>query len=91
METIRKNITLPTNIYETINNHAKKNGMTFSEFIREAALKVVIQNENMGLLEYINKNCSFVSKDEQLEIEAMNIDFENFDGKEITLDELLQG
>ena len=36
-------------------------------------------------------NCTYVDGQEQKEIEALNLDFENFDGKEITLDELLQG
>lgn len=89
MNTIRKNITLPVTAYETINNYAQKCGMSFSEFLRETALKAIDQNEKLSLLEYLNKNCSYVDTQEQAEIEALELDFEQFDGKEITLDELL--
>ncbi len=91
MNTIRKNITLPVTAYETINNYAKKCGMSFSEFLREAALKAIVQSENLSLLEYINANCSYMDRHEQEAIEALNIDFDNLSGKELTLDELLQG
>ena len=50
MTTIRKNIILPVTEYETINIYAKKCGMSFSEFLRDAALKVIIKSENLGLL-----------------------------------------
>ena len=35
MNTIRKNITLPVTAYETVNDYAKKWGMSFSEFLRD--------------------------------------------------------
>ena len=41
MKTVRKNITLPITAYETINNYAKKCGMSFSEFLRDTALKTI--------------------------------------------------
>lgn len=91
MDTIRKNITLSVQAYETINDYAKKCGMSFSEFLRDTALKTIVKNENLSLLEYINANCTYIDSKEQEEIEALNIDFENLDGKELTLDELLQG
>jgi hypothetical protein len=91
MDTIRKNITLPVTAYEVISDYAKKSGMSFSEFLRETAMKAIVQSENLSLLEYLNANCTYVDEQEQKEIEALNLDFENFDGKEITLDELLQG
>lgn len=91
MNTIRKNITLSVTAYETINNYAKKSGMSFSEFLRDTALNVIDKNENLELLEYINANCTYVDKYEQKEIEALNIDFSDLSGKELTLDELLQG
>ena len=77
--------------YETINNYAKKCGMSFSEFLRDAALKAIVKSENLSLLEYINTNCEYMDKHEQEEIEALNIDFDDLSGKELTLDELLQG
>lgn len=91
MNTIRKNITLPVTTYETINNYAKKCGMSFSEFLRDSALKVIVNSENLSLLEYINANCDYMDRNEQEEIEALNINFDNLSGKELTLDELLQG
>lgn len=91
MKTIRKNITLPVTAYETINDYAKKRGMSFSEFLRNTALAAIIKSENLSLLEYINENCSYLDRQEQEEIEALNIDFEDVSGKELTLDELLQG
>ena len=91
MNTIRKNITLPVTAYETINDYAKKCGMSFSEFLRDAALKAIVKSENLSLLEYINANCAYIDKNEQEEIESLNIDFENLSGKALTLDELLQG
>ena len=91
MNTIRKNITLPATAYETINNYAKKCGMSFSEFLRDAALKAIVKSENLSLLEYINTNCEYMDKHEQEEIETLNINFDDLSGKELTLDELLQG
>ena len=45
----------------------------------------------MSLLEYINANCTYMDSNEQKEIETLNIDFDDLSGKELTLDELLQG
>lgn len=91
MNTVRKNITLPASTYEIINNYAKKCGMSFSEFLRETALKTISINENLSLLEYINANSSYMDNEEQKEIESLKINFDDIDGKGITLDELLQG
>lgn len=91
MNTIRKNITLPVTAYETINDYAKKCGMSFSAFLRDTALKAIVKSENLSLLEYISANCAYMDRYEQEEIEALNIDFDNLSGKELTLDELLQG
>lgn len=91
MNTIRKNITLPRSTYEAINDYAKKCGMSFSEFLRDTALKAIVTSENLSLLDYINANCSYIDSNEQKEIEALNINFDNLSGKELTLDELLQG
>ncbi len=90
MNSIRKNITLPVDIYHTINEYVKERGISFSEFVRDAAVKAIIQEEKASLLEYLDANCLYLDKDEQKEIERLSIDFENLDGKELTLDELLQ-
>ncbi|WP_449188999.1 hypothetical protein [Tannerella forsythia] len=91
MTMIRKNITLPITSYQTINDYAKKCGMSFSEFLRNAALKEIVKSEDLSLLDYISVNCAYLDKHEQEEIEALNINFNNLDGKELTLNELLQG
>lgn len=61
------------------------------------------ENPNMGkeytdvddmlkdLLDQINANCAYVDKQEQEEIESLNINFDDLSGKELTLDEILQG
>lgn len=35
------------------------------------------KSENLSLLEYINKYCEYVDENEQKEIEALNIDFDD--------------
>ncbi len=91
MNTIRKNITLPVSAYNIINNYAQKCGVSFSEFLRETALNAIEKSEESSLLEYINANCDYMDSSEQAEIGALNIDFDDLSGKELTLDELLQG
>lgn len=41
-------------------------------------------NENPSLLEYLNANCEYMDSSEQAEIEALNIDFDDLSGKELT-------
>ncbi len=65
--------------------------MSFSECLRDSALKAIVKSKNLSLLEYINANCACMDKDEQEEMEALDIDFNNSGGKELTLDKLLQG
>lgn len=90
METVRKNITMPITAYETINEYAKKCGVSFSQFLRDAALKAIAKSDNLNLLEYLNAHCAYMDNSEQSEIQALNVDFDDLDGKELTLDELLQ-
>ena len=40
-------------------------------------MDTIEKSENLSLLEYINKYCSYVDKNEQEEIEALNIDFDD--------------
>lgn len=91
MKTIRKNITLPEQIYKTINIYAQKRGVSFSEFLRESALERIGKNEDSSLLEYLNKNCDYVDDNEQEEIKSLKLDFADVSGKELSLNELLQG
>lgn len=89
-ETLRKNITINKKDYETIKNHIKKTGQTFSEFLSFTAIKQIEKQDQMDLLTFLNNNCSYVSKKEQKEIDSMNIDYADIEGKELSLDELLQ-
>ena len=89
MATIRKNITLPVDVYEAINEYAKKSGVSFSEFLRETAMKVISKQEDVSLLAYMQSKTSYIDREEQEEIEDLNIDFDNLEGKEITSDEFL--
>ena len=41
-------------------------------------------DKNNTLLEYINANCDYVDNSEQAEIEALNIDFDDLSGKELS-------
>lgn len=91
MKTIRKNITLPEQIYKTINIYAQKRGVSFSEFLRESALERIGKNEDSSLLEYLNKNCDYVDDNEQEEINNLKLNFADISGKELSLNELLQG
>lgn len=88
MATIRKNITLPVDVYEAINAYAKRSGVSFSEFLRDTAMKAISKQEDASLLDYMQAKTFYVDREE---IEDLNIDFDNLDGKEITLDEFLQG
>lgn len=40
-------------------------------------MDTIEKSENLSLLEYINANCEYVDKNEQEEIEALNIDFDD--------------
>lgn len=40
-------------------------------------MDTIKESENLSLLEYINKYCEYVDKNEQKEIEALNIDFDD--------------
>ena len=91
MATIRKNITLPVDVYEAINAYAKRSGVSFSEFLIDTAMKAISKQEDASLLDYMQAKTFYVDREEQKEIEDLNIDFDNLDGKEITLDEFLQG
>lgn len=91
MKTIRKNITLPEQIYKVISTYAQKRGISFSEFLRESALERIRKNEDLSLLEYLNKNCDYVDDSEQEEIESLKLNFDDMSGRELSLNELLQG
>ncbi|MBQ7612398.1 MAG: hypothetical protein IJU92_04925 [Spirochaetaceae bacterium] len=86
--TLRKNITIEEEDFLTISQHCKKVGKTLSEFLREAALDIIAKQEQLDLYDYLNKNISFVSAQEQREFDELDLDFETT-GKALTLDDIL--
>lgn len=85
---LRKNITISEEDYDAINSYCRKVGKTFSEFLRDSALEVVRREEETELLEYLIRNVSFVSEEEQEEFEKMELDLEER-GRELHVDDIL--
>lgn len=88
---LRKNITMKTEDVDTINDYVQKTNDTFSNFLVKAALKYINDQDNMELLEFLNNNCEYVSDNEQNYLDSLDIDFTETEGKEISLDDFLQG
>lgn len=93
MSMIRKNITMPEDDYETIKRFSQKLGLSFSEFLRTNALDFIKKSENLDLLDFLNEHCSFISEEEQMDLNAVlqnnHIDLNSSNGKQLSLDELL--
>lgn len=89
---IRRHITLSPAENEIINNFIKKQGVSFSEFLRFSALKNIKESENLSLKEYLDKYCEKVDEKEQKELDELmkNINLEEGEGSEITLEDFLQ-
>ena len=89
---IRRHITLSPTENEIINNFIKKQGVSFSEFLRFSALKNIKESENLSLKEYLDKYCEKVDEKEQKELDELmkNINLEEDEGSEITLEDFLQ-
>ena len=89
---IRRHITLSPAENEIINNFIKKQGVSFSEFLRFSALKNIKESENLSLKVYLDKYCEKVDEKEQKELNELmkNINLEEDEGSEITLEDFLQ-
>ena len=89
---IRRHITLSPAENEIINNFIKKQGVSFSEFLRFSALKNIKESENLSLKEYLDRYCEKVDEEEQKELDEVmkNINLEEDEGSEITLEDFLQ-
>ena len=89
---IRRHITLSPTENEIINNFIKKQGVSFSEFLRFSALKNIKESENLSLKEYLDRYCEKVDEEEQTELDELmtNINLEEDEGSEITLEDFLQ-
>ncbi len=87
---LRKNITLSLEENQLIEDYCKKNGKTFSEFIRNAAISCIKEAEKQDLAEFLKKNCSYVEDSEQKEIDEILKQIDDNDTcREISLNELL--
>lgn len=89
---IRRHITLSPAENEIINNFIKKQGVSFSEFLRFSALKNIKESENLSLKEYLDRYCEKVDEKEQKELDELmkNINLKEDEGSEITLEDFLQ-
>ena len=89
---IRRHITLSPTENEIINNFIKKQGVSFSEFLRFSALKNIKESENLSLKEYLDRYCEKVDEEEQKELDELmkNTNLEEDEGSEITLEDFLQ-
>jgi hypothetical protein len=87
-KTVRKNITSSEDIYVAIKDYYKKASISFSEAISRTSYQYIKQAEDFDLLNYLNRQ-EYVDKEEQEEIEKLNIDFSNTSGDELTLDDIL--
>lgn len=87
---IRKNITLTQEQNNMIEKAAKINGVSFSEFLRNSAIKEIKRQNDLELAEFLKTNCKKASDEEQKEFESIDFDlFDVDDFEELSLDELL--
>lgn len=86
---LRKNISIDEKEYNIILNYIRSNNISFSEFLRETALTFIKKQEELDLLQFLNDNCEYMSKEENEEIRKMNIDFSEIEGRAIKLEEIL--
>ena len=90
---IRKSITIEESEYEKLNNIAHREKISFSEVIRKAMNIYIEQYEDISLSEYIKKNCSYVSDEEEKELlDWLNeSDLDSDEGSELTLEQIIKG
>ncbi len=87
--TIRKSITLKEDEYNTIKEYTKKIGMSFSEFLKKSSLRIIKEEEELSLSKFMNKHLENVSKEEQEDIDKLNIDYTDKSGKEVNINDFL--
>ncbi|MSA97869.1 hypothetical protein GKF99_08380 [Finegoldia sp. BIOML-A2] len=92
MNTVRKNITLPENQNAVIERFVRNKGISFSEFLRIAAIEKIEREEKKELLEFLQENCEYVAEDEQKYFDNLGIDFsDTSDMRELDIDDVIQG
>ena len=87
---VRKNITIEESKLDIINDYINKNNLSFSQFISDVSISYITNQENLDLLNFMNSNVSYVDDAEQKEIDALNIDYSDTNGKELSINEFLQ-
>lgn len=87
--TIRKHISLKEEEYELIVKNARLQGISFSEFLKNAALLFIKQKEDLHLAEFLNHYCNSISLEEQAEIEQLKIDYDDLQGEELEINDFL--
>lgn len=89
---LRKNITLSKEENDIIQDFCKKIGKSVSEVMRTATLNYIKESEKQDLAEFLAANCEYVDSDEQKEFDEIIEELKNDtdEGREISLDELLQ-
>lgn len=87
---VRKNITIEENKLDIINDYINKNNLSFSQFISDVSISYITNQENLDLLNFMNSNVSYIDDAEQKEIDALNIDYSDTNGKELSINEFLQ-
>ena len=86
---VRKHITLSETEYQVIYDFALKNGFTFSELLRQSTLNFIKKSESIDLLEYMNANLSVISEEECEKLDALDIDFTDINGVELSVKDVL--
>ena len=80
---VRKTITIFNEDYEFIKKYANSINKSVSEVMRVFTIKQIEEEQNQNLLDFLNNNCTFVSRDEQAEFDKMDIDFDDISGTEV--------
>lgn len=90
---IRKSITIEETEYKKLNSIAHREKISFSEVIRKAMDIYIKQYEDISLVEYIKKNCGYVSVEEEKEILSCldESDLNPNEGSELTVEQIIKG
>ena len=88
----RHNLLFSDEEWQAIIDKSKELRISASEFVRKTMSKEIEEQENLGLLKYINKNCEYMSRKEELEIMKIveGLDPEDV-GVELSIEDILQG
>ena len=90
---IRKSITIEETEYKKMNSIAHREKISFSEVIRKAMDIYIKQYEDISLVEYIKKNCGYVSVEEEKELLSCldESDLNPSEGSELTVEQIIKG